>query len=339
MIFIDEIDTIARARSGRNTDMTQDSEQILTALFAEMDGFATNKDKPVFLLGATNYSIEPGAKMRLDPAMLRRFDRHILIDLPSVENRKLFLKKETDKRKLFQISKNAISDLAERSTGMSLAQLSSILDLAARTSLQKQVDTVGDHALDVAFETFNSGEARKWSPDITLRTARHEAGHTLLSWLSGEKPSYVTIVSRGTYGGYMQYADQEDRMGFTKRELMNRILASLGGRAAEIVYYGEEDGLSTGASGDLKFATEMAKQMLCSYGMDEHFGLASVCAENGAISSEVQEAINRILRDELTKAVELIEMNKNKIDSLVEKLLSSNSLNAQNIDDIFNGVG
>ena len=223
VIFIDEIDTIARARMGRDTDMAQDNEQILTALFAEMDGFSTTDEKTVFVLGATNYSVDPGAQMRLDPAILRRFDRRILVDLPNLENRKKYLMGEIAKKSIFHLSEEIISSLADRSTGMSLAQLSSILDMSIRNSMQKHLVHVDDSVLDDAFETFSSGESKKWNAETTLRTARHEAGHAIISWLAGEKPSFITIVSRSNFGGYMQYADQEKRMGYTRRELLKRI--------------------------------------------------------------------------------------------------------------------
>lgn len=337
VIFIDEIDTIARTRSGRDSDMAQDSEQILTALFAEMDGFSTDTKKPVFLLAATNYSVEPGSKMSLDPAMLRRFDRRILIDLPNIKNRTEYLKKEIDSKEIFNITDSGIIFLSDRSTGMSLAQLSSILDLSIRTAMQKGLDSVTDKILEEAFEIFNGGEAKKWNAETTLRTARHEAGHALISWLSGEKPSYVTIVSRGNYGGYMQYSHEEERMGFTKQELLSRIRSALGGRAAEIVYYGAEDGLSTGVSGDLRTATELAKQMLCTYGMADKFGLAVVDPNNNSISQTIYGEINNLLREQFNRAVELITANQEKMNRLVERLLENNSLNKSAIDNILSG--
>ena len=111
-----------------------------------------------------------------------------------------------------------------------------------------------------------------------LKTARHEAGHALISWLSGDKPTYVTVVSRSNYGGYMRHSNQEDRLDYSRPELLSRVRASLGGRAAEIVYYGKENGVTTGASSDLANATELVRRMLCAYGMDEGFGLAASTA-------------------------------------------------------------
>ena len=334
VIFIDEIDAIARARTGRDTDMAQDSEQILTALFAEMDGFSTTADKPVFVLGATNYSVEQGSGMSLDPAMLRRFDRRILVDLPKLEHRRSFLDREIRLRSIFQVTPDCVAGLADRSTGMSLAQLTSILDLAIRLAMQKGEEKVTDRGLEEAFETYNSGESRKWNAETTLRTARHEAGHALLSWLAGEKPSFVTIVSRGSYGGYMRYADQEERMGYTRRELLARIRTALGGRAAELVCYGREEGVSTGASGDLRSATDMAKQMLCRYGMDEGFGLAAADPAAPGVAEAVLAGANALLKEQMEEAVRLIRENRDKLDALTDGLLKSNSLRAREIEAI-----
>ena len=341
VLFIDEIDTIARARTGRDTDLAQDSEQVLTTFFSEMDGFNTNPNKPVFVLGATNYGIEANDRLRLDPAMLRRFDRRILVDLPKLENRKQFLSEQIAKKPIIQMDQDAINSIAERSTGMSLAQLSSILDLSIRNAMLDEAPRVTGMALEEAFETFNNGESKKWSPDITLRTARHEAGHVLISWLSGEKPSFATIVSRGDFGGYMQFASQENKMGYTKRELLSKIKTALGGRAAEIVYYGKEDGISTGASGDLKSATDTAVRMLSKYGMDEQFGLAVIDQEQASDSAVqlLQSRVNNLLNKLLAEAIQTITENKEKMDSLVENLIKFNSLRGIDIDIIMeNGI-
>ena len=132
----------------------------------------------------------------------------------------------------------------------------------------------------------------------------------------------------------MQYADQEKRMGYTKQELLNRIRTALGGRAAEMIYYGKEEGLSTGAAGDLKTATELARQLLCKYGMDDEFGLAVVDQPGDAIDIKIQTQVNKILKEELSKATQQIINNKAKIDSLVSALLKNNSLKAFDIDKI-----
>jgi ATP-dependent Zn protease len=336
ILFVDEIDTIARKRTGNDTDASRESENVLTAFFAEMDGFSTDTDKPVFVLGATNYQVDGNSAMSLDPAMLRRFDRSILVDLPDKENRKTYLRNRISETPIFSISEAEIENLADRSTGMSIALLSSMLDMAIRTAVQKGYEVINDEVLDDVLETFKNGEEHDWSPEVTLRTARHESGHTLVSWILGEKPSFVTISSRGDFGGYMQFADREQQLGFTKKELLNRVKAALAGRAAEIVYYGSEEGISTGAAGDLATATDIVTKMLSVYGMYEDFGMAAVSTADGKPGAEVIDRTNKILSELMAETVGIVSVNREAIDSMVEQLLATNSMNAEAIDRLFN---
>ena len=218
-----------------------------------------------------------------------------------------------------------------RSTGMSLAQLASVIELAMRTAIKDGDLKVTDAILDESFEEFNSGEKKTWNDDLLIRVARHEAGHAFLCWQSGETPSYLTIVARGSHGGYMEHAAEENSPLMTKRELMNRIRTALGGRAAELVYYGEEDGLSTGAGGDLRSATRVAAAMIRSYGMDRDAGL-SVDEGEKELSPDVRAKVNRLLAEQMTLAVETIRNNRDKMDRLVEQLLKKNKLTAREIE-------
>lgn len=334
ILFIDEIDAIAKERKG-GANAGSNGEETLTAFLIEMDGFINDPSKPVFVLAATNFDVEPGSDKSLDPALMRRFDRRVYIDLPNKEDRIRFLKMKVGKNRALDISKAQIENIALRATGMSLAELDSVIELALRSAIREGSTTVNDAILEEAFETFNSGEVKKWDVSQLERVARHEAGHALLCWLSGEKPSYLTVVARGNHGGYMQRAEREGKAIYTKEELLARIRTALGGRAAEIVYYGERDGISTGASGDLASATSIAQQIVCHYGMDDAFGLAVVegaVAANGAMSIEVRASINRILKEQMNEAVKLISENKDKIDSLVEELMSKNHLNGAEIE-------
>jgi ATP-dependent Zn protease len=132
----------------------------------------------------------------------------------------------------------------------------------------------------------------------------------------------------------MRHDDEEGKMLYTKDELLKKIRTALGGRAAEIVYYGDREGISTGASGDLASATRLAKMMLCSCGMDEELGLAAFDAsdmQSGALSLEMRKAVNRILDIEMKKAIRLIGENRASIDALVEKLLVENHLTGEEI--------
>jgi len=334
ILFIDEIDAIAKERKG-GTASGANGEETLTAFLTEMDGFVNDPSKPVFVLAATNFDVEPGSDKSLDPALMRRFDRRVYIDLPNKEDRIRFLNMKICKNHALDISAGQIDNIAMRSTGMSLAELDSVVELALRSAIREGSTKVNDSILEEAFETFNNGETKKWDVSQLERVARHEAGHAFLCWLGGETPSYLTVVARGNHGGYMQHAEQEGKAIYTKDELLARIRTSLGGRAAEIAYYGPRDGISTGASGDLASATSIAQQIVCSYGMDDEFGLAVVpgaVAASGTMSVEVRAAVNRILNEQMAEAVRLIAENKDKMDSLVQELMTKNHLNGAEIE-------
>lgn len=335
VLFVDEIDAIAQERKGSKDGSRGSAEGVLTAFLTEMDGFKSDPSRPVFVLAATNFDVKPGTPKSLDAALLRRFDRKIYIDLPTKDERIRYIKMKTAGQSAFDITDDAIDNFAVRSTGSSLADLENVLELALRDAFRAENLKVDDMILENAFETYTSGEEKKWDPELLLRVARHEAGHTLICWLSGEKPSYVTVVSRAEHGGYMQHGDNEDKALYTKKELLAKIRTSLGGRAAELVCYGDEDGLSTGASGDLISATSVAKSLVCSYGMDSGHGLASISAgelATGEIALQVRKAVNDILESEMENAVRLIADNKDRLDRLVDELLKKNRLAEKEID-------
>ena len=334
IIFIDEIDAIGRARGRGNSGADDEVDATLTKFLAEMDGFKNDITKPVFVLAATNYEVNTDSERGLDPALLRRFDRRILVDLPTRDERLRFMNMKFGKNAAFSVSDAMKENLAVRSTGMSLASLDSVIELALRTAIRDGSFKVTDEVIEEAFETFNNGEVKKWNEDQLKRVARHEAGHTLLYYASGETPSYVTVVARSDHGGYMQHGDNEGKAIYTKEELLSRIRTSLGGRAAEIVYYGEKDGISTGASGDLEAATNTAYGMICSYGMDERFGLAAVnrrTAENGALTESVVGKVNSILAEEMKNAIRIISENKEAVDALVNQLIARDHLTGEEI--------
>lgn len=333
IIFIDEIDAIAKERRGENY-----SDNILTAFLSEMDGFKTDLKKPVFVLAATNFEVEPGGAKSLDPAMVRRFDRHIYIDLPDKASRLKYIKTRIEKSDVFALSDEEIENIAVRSTGMSLAQLAGVFELSMRTAIRETKDKVDDAIFEEAFESYNYGEKKKWDVSELRKTAYHEAGHAFLCWQSGETPSYLTIVARGNHGGYMQHGDSEMRGSYSKKMLLNRIRTSLGGRASELVFFGDEDGLTTGASGDLKTATAIAKSIICDYGMDCDTGLAVVSENeksNAQISQFIRVAVNKILTDEMENAKQILSENKIAIDKIVEELMNKNHIGSKEINDIF----
>ncbi len=330
VLFVDEIDTIARDR------MTAGSadEAVLTAFLTEMDGFRADPSRPVFVLAATNFDVTPGHARSLDGALLRRFDRRILVDLPDRAARKRFLEKKCDKTAALQLSKALIESIALRSTGMSLASLDSVAELSLRSAIRANSATVTDEIFEEAFENFNNGEKKPWDASLLERVARHEAGHALLCWLSGETPSYLTVAARDGHGGYMQHAEREGRPLYTKRELLARIRTALGGRAAEWVCYGCEDGLSTGAGGDLQTATALARELVCCYGMSDAVGLAVIDRAEESALPEIRRAINALLREQLQAAIELVEANRDKLDRLTEALIVGTHLTGVQVEEI-----
>ncbi len=331
ILFIDEIDVIAKSRD--NIDSSSVSTDVLTALLTELDGFKENK-KPIFLLAATNYSINSQTKS-LDPAIVRRFDRTINVDLPTREERHQYLSMRLKGKDIFKVTENEIENMSQRSVGMSLAELEMVIEMALRNAIRLDKDEILDADFEEAFETYNNGEVKKWDMKSIERTARHEAGHALVSALLGEMPTYVTIVSRAEFGGYMLYANDENKFGYTKNELLGKISTCLAGRAAELVYYGDEDGLTTGASSDINQATLYAKRIICTYGMNEDFGISSLYGdENTPLYPELRIEINKVLKERLDVAITLIKENKEKLDNLVKVLLEKNNLKENEIKEI-----
>lgn len=336
IVFIDEIDAIAKERHG--DERVAAGEETLTALLAEMDGFNVDSTKPVFVLAATNFDVAPGAPRSLDQALVRRFDRRIYVDLPTDEERKQFMLRKCAKNAMFDIGEQDIDNLAVRTVGMSLSDLDSIFEFALRQALRAELNKVKADILDEAFETYVNGEKKNWSEAEVERVARHEAGHAFLCWQSGEIPSYLTIVARSDHGGYMQHDSTEKKTIYTKDELLSRIRVALGGRAAEIVCYGECGGVSTGASGDLVSATAIAERIVCSYGMVDECGLAVSdprTLRSGDVAKEVRKAVNKLLSEQMAQAIEKIRANKDMLDVLSNELMQKSHLSANEISELF----
>lgn len=336
IVFIDEIDAIAKERHG--DERVAAGEETLTALLAEMDGFNVDSTKPVFVLAATNFDVAPGSPRSLDQALVRRFDRRIYVDLPTDEERKQFMLRKCAKNAMFDIGEQDIDNLAVRTVGMSLSDLDSIFEFALRQALRAELNKVKADILDEAFETYVNGEKKNWSEAEVERVARHEAGHAFLCWQSGETPSYLTIVARSDHGGYMQHDSTEKKTIYTKDELLSRIRVALGGRAAEIVCYGECGGVSTGASGDLVSATAIAERIVCSYGMVDECGLAVSdprTLRSGDVAKEVRKAVNKLLSEQMAQAIEKIRANKDMLDVLSNELMQKSHLSANEISELF----
>ena len=170
ILFVDEIDAIAKQRTG--SEQSESREEILTAFLTEMDGFRADPAKPVFVLAATNFDVEPGGRTSLDSALMRRFDRRICVDLPNREERIRYLKQETAKKPIFRISGEMMENLAIRATGMSLASLASVLELSLRTAiLQEKLREANQRAME-------SGRS-ELTADLLLRCILEDPGEAL----------------------------------------------------------------------------------------------------------------------------------------------------------------
>jgi cell division protease FtsH len=271
----------------------------------------------------------------LDPALVRRFSRLILVDLPDTAARRRYLTlrlKEGDPK--------VIDLIAEKSVGASISDLERIIDSARRAAFERGVPVSAEMALE-SLDTANEGEARPWSPQFLESTARHEAGHTILYWLSGWWAPEVSIIARGNHGGGMRRAEAEmKRESLTREDLLANIRTCLGGRAAEILHSGS-GGLTTGASGDMEQATRLARQMICRYGMNDAFGLLSAPellshpeALGSPLYARVCEAAASILDGEMKRSLELLAEHRDKLDRLAASLCERNRLYRSDLEQL-----
>ena len=330
IIFIDEIDAIAKERTGESH-----IETYLNTLMTEMDGFAFDIEKPVFVLAATNFPLDresAGRSAVIDPALLRRFDNKIKIGLPDKDERKTYITRMLGKNKKQSVSEVAVENIADRTTGESLANLENILNLARRKASREGIDLT-DAVLLEAMEEFYYGKSRDWGKDYYESVAHHEAGHAYVSFLSGHLPSYVTIVSREGFGGYMQHSDAERTPSYTREDLLWRIRTSLAGRASEIVFYGEEKGINTGVSSDLQNATNLALQMICRYGMGESAALSIDIDKvlGTPYGEKLLAKAEEMIKEEMQKTIGLVTEGRDRIENLSNVLLEKNQLIGEEI--------
>ena len=331
IIFIDEIDAIGKKRGRGGGGPDSAAEQTLNSLLVEMDGFTTPASQPVIVIAATNL-----VKL-LDDALRRRFDREIEVDRPDRAAREAYLRKRLTGKEGRQVSETVISRLAGQSANMTIAELERIIELASRMTASYNA-VIDDQIIEEAFERMRMGESRRTNdPEILKRVARHEAGHCLVGWLRGEKPVQITIVGRGKAGGYVERQIQEGRMLYTKMELEGMIRQAMAGRGAEILYYGEVDGLSSGVESDLRSATYYAELMVRDYGMSEGIGQVAFDARrlaDGPLASRIMRAVRKIVDAQLEQAVTELRENKKYLDLLVDELLEKNRLTLEELENI-----
>ncbi|HDH57113.1 MAG TPA: ATP-dependent zinc metalloprotease FtsH, partial [Bacteroidetes bacterium] len=266
IIFIDEIDAVGRHRGAGLGGGHDEREQTLNQLLVEMDGFESNEG--VILLAATN---RPDV---LDPALMRpgRFDRQIIVDRPDVRGREGILKVHTKKIPLDEDVDLKV--LAKGTPGLAGAELANLANEAALLAAKRDADRVTMEDLELAKDKVMMGVERKSlliSEDEKRTTAYHEAGHVLVSKLvPGADPVHkVTIIPRGRALGLTSYLPIDEKHNYSKEYLQAILTHLLGGRAAELIVF---DQLTTGAGNDIERATEIARKMVCEWGMSDRLG-------------------------------------------------------------------
>jgi cell division protease FtsH len=333
IIFIDEIDTIGRARGGGALGGHDEREQTLNQILTEMDGFSGAEG--VVVIAATNRADV------LDPALLRpgRFDRVITVSPPDQRGRLQILEVHT--RSVPLDTDVDLAALARRTPGMTGAELANLVNEGALAAARRGAKAVSETDLTNALEKIQLGAARNviMPEDERRRTAYHEAGHALLGMLlPGADPvRKVSIIPRGRALGVTLSTPEADRYGYDEEYLRGRIIGALGGMAAEDVIY---DVVTTGSESDLETATGLARAMVGRWGMSERVGPVSVFPREGdaraAGASEellaaVDEEVRRIIGECRTEAARLLRENLDRLEGIVARLLESETLDEPEI--------
>ena len=326
IVFIDEIDAIGRRRTSR-AGAGHGEEMALNALLTELDGFSRMGDRPVIVVAATNLP------ELLDPALLRRFARVIEVELPTRTERKLYLQAMLARRPGARVSSGLIERLSAQGQGMSIADLERILAEAAIMAITNE-GALDDAVLGEAFEKVRFGEQKPGSD--TLRTARHEAGHALVMSLTGQPPIYVTIVGRGAFGGYAAFEDRDERASRTLPKLEDKLCQLLAGHEAERLFYGEREGFSTGPSQDLEWATDIATDMVCNYGMAPEIGFVRIerAPAVGPLPRAYQKAVMRLLQEQGARAASLLRAHEPTLRKIVENLNAEGRMTRDELLDL-----
>jgi cell division protease FtsH len=334
IIFIDEIDTIGRARGGaRAVGGHDEREQTLNQILTEMDGFSGSEG--VVVLAATN---RPDV---LDSALLRagRFDRQIMVHPPDHTGRIAILKVHT--RKVPLAENVSLERIASATPGMTGADLANLVNEAALLAARRGQTLVHQRDLTDALEKVQLGTARNVVIPETerRRTAYHEAGHALLGMLQpGADPvRKVSIIPRGRALGVTLSTPEADRYGYDANYLRGRIIGALGGMAAEKEVF---DIVTTGGENDLEIVTRIARSMVGRWGMSERVGTLSVLPPEGdprmagvsdGLLNAVDEEIRRITDECYAEARRLLRENRDKLDAIVAQLLARESLDEPEI--------
>jgi cell division protease FtsH len=345
IVFIDEIDAVGRHRGAGLGGGHDEREQTLNQLLVEMDGFGINEG--VIILAATN---RPDI---LDPALMRpgRFDRRVVVNYPDIRGREEILKVHSRNKPLDPDVD--LKDIAKTTPGFTGADLENLLNEAALLAARKNKKAISmDEIKEANYKVIMGPEkkSRVISDKEKRLTAYHEAGHAIAVRLvsSTVKVDRVTIIPSGRAGGFTSYKPDEDRHYTTKSQLIEQIMVALGGRAAEELVLDE---VSTGASGDLQKANQIARDMITKYGMSENLsnlvfgdendevflGKSSAHIRNYSeeISAKIDAEVKAIIDDAYNKIKELLTENRNKLEDVARALLEKERIEGDEFEEIF----
>ena len=350
IIFIDEIDAVGRHRGAGLGGGHDEREQTLNQLLVEMDGFDGNDG--VIVIAATN---RPDV---LDPALLRpgRFDRQVVVGLPDLRGREQILKVHMRK---VPINDDVNPSVIARGTpGFSGADLANLVNEAALFAARANERLVAMTQFELAKDKIMMGAERKsmvMSEKEKLNTAYHEAGHAIVGRLVPEHdPVYkVSIIPRGRALGVTMFLPEEDRYSHSKRHINSQICSLFGGRIAEEMINGS-DGVTTGASNDIQRATEIARNMVTKWGLSDKMGPLmydeaqeevflgrSAGNQSSNISSktliDIDDEVRRIVDECYATATTILEENRDKLDSMADALMTYETIDSDQIDDIMSG--
>ena len=346
IVFIDEIDAVGRKRGAGLGGGNDEREQTLNQLLVEMDGFAQNSG--IIILAATN---RPDV---LDPALLRpgRFDRQIVIGRPDIRGREeIFAVHSRNKHLDPDVD---LKMLAQRTPGFTPADIENMLNEAALLTARRNGKTIRMDEIEEAITKVMMGPEKKSriiSEKERILTAYHEAGHAVVTRsLPGTDPVHqVTIVPRGTAGGFTMYLPKEDVTFNTKSYMQNYIATCLGGRVAEQL---KLDDISTGASGDIQKATEIARDMITKYGFSEKLGAVNYSDSDEVflgkdftsskkyseeVAAEIDVEIRRIINEAYDDATRILKDEDEKLERVARALLLVETIDGQQFERLYTG--
>ncbi len=341
LIFIDEIDAVGRQRGTGLGGGHDEREQTLNQLLTEMDGFGANEG--IIIMAATN---RPDV---LDPALLRpgRFDRQVTVNLPDVREREEILTVHAKNKTLAEGV--TLENLAKRTPGFSGADLENLLNEAALLAVRRNKSKITMSEIDEATDRVLMGPAKtshKYSEDDRKLVAYHEAGHAVIGLKldNANDVQKVTIIPRGSAGGYNMMVPSVEKLCSTKTDLLEEITGLLGGRTAEEVVFGE---ITTGAQNDFEKATKIARAMVTEYGMSDLGPLQFEQKEGSVflgrdynksqhfsneVANEIDMEMRKIINNCHKKATEIIKENRDLLKLIAEALLEYETLTKEQID-------